>query len=161
MGDHEKNYTLNEAHLAFARQINGRVWQLLEKTGRSEAENEEMIHAAHASLYHWLQVGGPVNQQRGEWLLSRVYTVLGDRHAALRHSRHCLELTDANRDNMEDFDLAYAYEAVARASALSGDNATAQQYRERAKQSGEKISGEESQNIFWKDFEGGEWYGLG
>ena len=54
-------YTLDEAELAFARTLNGRVWELLEKTDRSKSEAEEMVHAAHASCYHWLQSGSEVN----------------------------------------------------------------------------------------------------
>ena len=36
-----------------------------------------MLHAAHASRFHWGEVGEPVNFARGEWQISRVYAVLG------------------------------------------------------------------------------------
>jgi hypothetical protein len=36
-----------------------------------------MLHAAHASRYRWGEVGVAVNLARGEWLGSRVYSVLG------------------------------------------------------------------------------------
>jgi len=35
-----------------------------------------MIHAAHASRFHWGEIGKPINLGRGEWQISRVYSVL-------------------------------------------------------------------------------------
>lgn len=156
----EQRYTLGEAHQAFARQLNGRVWELLEKEGRSRAEDEDMLHAAHASLYHWLQVGSAVHRQRGEWLLSRVHVVLGQLDAAQRHAQRCLELTERHPDEMADFDVAYAYEGVARAHALAGDWDEAQAYQERARQAGEAIVDQEDRAIFLDDLAGSDWYGL-
>ena len=79
-------------HEAFAKTINGEVWRLLEKPDRSAADDEQMIHAAHASCYHWLYAGTPLHHQRGEWLIARVYPVLGHREAAERYARRCLAL---------------------------------------------------------------------
>lgn len=159
MGEEEK-YTLEEAHLAFAKQLNGKVWELLGKSPRKESENQEMIHAAHTSLYHWLQVGTPVHHQRGEWLICRVYAVLGYEDAALRHAKLCLDLTEEHEKLMVDFDFAYAYEGMARASALSGHEEKAQKWMVRARQAGEKIENNESRNLFFNDLEGGPWYVL-
>ncbi|MFO8035370.1 MAG: hypothetical protein R6U57_01900 [Anaerolineales bacterium] len=156
----EKKYTLEEAHLAFAKQMNGRVWELLGASPRSEAEDLEMVHAAHASLSHWLHVGTPVHHQRGEWLISRVYTVLGYKDAALRHAKRCLDLTETHEEIMEDFDLAYAYEGMARALALSGSKEEAEEFKERAQQAGEEIGDHEDQSLFFSDLEGGPWYVL-
>ena len=82
-------------HKALAIALNQRCWTLLEKTGRSSDESDELIHVAHASLWHWLQAGGPVQQQRGEWLIGRVYVVLGVADAALRHAQRTLDLTES------------------------------------------------------------------
>ena len=50
-----------------------------------------MIHAAHASRYHWSQVGTKANLARGEWQVSRVYTVLGRVRSLRSTTRHrCL-----------------------------------------------------------------------
>jgi len=149
-----------EAHLHFARQINGKVWELLGMSGRGPAQDLEMVHAAHASLYHWLQVGKAVHHQRGEWLIARVYSVLKNPHASLRHARRCLELTTQNPEEMEDFDASYAFEAMARALALAGDRDAARDYRLKARQAGETISGEKHSELFMADFEGGDWFGL-
>ena len=104
----EKRYTVEESHLMFAKKLNGVTWDLLEKPARSAEEDDLTVHAAHASLYHWLQVGTPVNRQRGEWLVSRVYAVLGRGEDALHHAKRCIETTRKHEDLMEAFDTAFA-----------------------------------------------------
>ncbi len=69
-----------------------RVWELMETDPRTPEENDELIHAAHASRYHWGNVGEPANSARGEWQCSRMYTLLGRADAALWHAQRCLEI---------------------------------------------------------------------
>lgn len=158
--DEEKAKKINDAHQFFAIELNNEVWSLLQKTDRTDDENERMIHAAHASCYHWLKVGTGLNHQRGEWLTAHVYTELGFQAEALRHAKMCLALTEKHRDLMQDFDLAYAQEAMARAHALTGNRAEAIRYRETAEKLGNSITGDEDRKIFLGDFDGGSWYGL-
>jgi hypothetical protein len=160
MMSEEVKYTLEEAHLEFAKKTNGMVWKLLGKSERTNLENEKMILAANASLLHWMHVGTTVHHQRGEWLIAHVYTVLGQKELAKSHAYRCLKLTEKNMDQMEDFDLAYAYEGVARAEALAGNDEKAKQYLRLATEAGEKIEDEESKGIFVGDLEGGNWYGV-
>ena len=155
-----KTYTVEEAHKFFAQSINGRVWELLQKPNRSPSENEEMVHAAHACTYHWKFVGTAVHQQRGEWLISHVHAVLGHGNEALRHAQRCFELTESNRDLMQDFDIAYAFEGMARAQAMLGDHILAEEFLVLAQQAGNAIADEEDKSIFMGDFDSGEWYGL-
>ena len=155
-----KTYTIEEAHKFFAQSINGRVWELLQKLNRSQSENEEMLHAAHACTYHWKFVGTAVHQQRGEWLISQVHAVLGHANEALRHAQRCFELTESNRDLMQDFDIAYAFEGMARAQAMLGDHILAEEFLVLAQQAGNAIADEEDKTIFMGDFDSGEWYGL-
>ena len=63
------------------------VWELLERPGRSADEDDRMVHAAHASRYHWGEVGGPEQRAIGEWQCARVYSVLGRAEPALHHAR--------------------------------------------------------------------------
>jgi DNA-binding transcriptional MerR regulator len=107
------------------------TWTLLEKADRTAAETDEMIHSAHASRYHWGQVGEAVNLGRGEWQCARVYSVLRRGEPALWHARRCVEITEANADR-EDWDLAAAYEAMARALAVSGDLTAAAEWKAKA-----------------------------
>lgn len=95
-----------------------RVWKLLENTDRAPAEAEEMLHAAHASRWHWLQIGDATNAARGEWQIARVYSVLRRIEPALHHAARCLQICEENK--IGGFDLAFAHEALARAAALAG-----------------------------------------
>ena len=155
-----RTLTLEEAHRHFAQSINGRAWELLQKTSRSQDENDEMLHAAHACTYHWKFVGNAVNQQRGEWLISHVHVVLGHANDALRHAERCFEITQSNKDLMQDFDIAYAFEGIARAQAMLGDEKIAKEFYELAQQAGYAIADEEDRSIFMGDFNGGDWFGL-
>jgi hypothetical protein len=155
-----ERYTEEEAHAHFARSLNGEVWGLLEQAERTQEEDERMVHAAHASLYHWLFAGAAVNRQRGEWLLARVYAELGLGEAALLHAQRCQELTEQHAGDMEDFDQAYAYEALARANAVAGNHEAALRHRQRALDAGEAIADAESKALFAADLSGGNWGGL-
>ena len=95
------------------------TWTLLEKPDRTAAEDDEMIHSAHASRFHWGEVGESVNLARGEWQCSRVYAVLGRAEPALWHARRCVAINEAN--GIADWDIASAYEAMARAHLAAGD----------------------------------------
>src|SRR5439155_394862 len=75
-----------------------RAWKLLENPDRTPAEDDELLHCAHASRYHWIGAGTQVNAARGEWQCSRVYAVLGRGEPALHHARRCLELAETAVD---------------------------------------------------------------
>lgn len=155
-----KTYTLEEAHKYFAKSINGRVWELLQMSNRSQDDNDEMLYAAHACTYHWKFVGTAVHQQRGEWLISHVHVVLGHALEALRHAERCFELTESHKELMKDFDIAYAFEGMARAHAMLGDQKMAQEFFDLAEQAGRTIANEEDRSIFIGDFEAGPWHGF-
>lgn len=106
-------------HRQLAVDLFNHVWTLLEAPDRTPMQDDEMIHAAHASRYHWGMVGEPVNLARGEWQCSRVYAVLGRAEPALWHARRCLALCEEH--GIGDFDIAFAWEAIARASRVAGD----------------------------------------
>jgi hypothetical protein len=109
------------------------VWTLLRKPVRTPDEDDEMLHAAHASRYHWGEVGTAANRARGEWQCSRVYAVLGRAEPALHHARRCLQLCEAHPSELEPFDLPYAHEALARAQAVAGDLEAAERHAEVAR----------------------------
>ena len=156
----EKRFTEAEAHLHFAKGFNGKIWELLDKQERSPEEDELLVDYTHASLAHWRVAGTEVHLQRGAWMLAHVYTVLGNTALALQHAKRCLELTEQYKDQLSDFDLAYANECIARAQALAGNQAEAQKYISLAQEAGDAIKDEEDRDIFLGDFNGGEWYGV-
>ena len=156
----EKTYTEPEAHRHFAAKLNGEVWGLLEKADRTRAEDEIMIHSAHASCCHWLKLGTGLHHQRAEWLIARVYCELGLADAALRHANRCQELTQEHAGLMEDFDQAYAHEAVARANAVAANRAEALKFLRLAEAAGQVIEDDQSKQFFLSDLNGGNWHGL-
>ena len=76
------------------------------------------------------------------------------------HARRCQELTEAHPDRMEDFDRAYAQEALARAYAVSGQHDKARKHLRLAREAGQTIADEESKKFFAADLEDGNWGGL-
>jgi hypothetical protein len=153
----ETTYTLTQAQLHFAIDFHGKTWEMLEKKDRTPDEDDRMLDFAHASLAHWRTAGAEVRHQRGEWLLARVYSVLGEGNLALRHARRCYDLMEENKTQMEDFDIAFACEAVARACAMSGDTVGSRKFIEMAKKAGDAIKGKEDRDIFFAEFNGGNW----
>jgi len=127
------------------------TWTLLERTDRTPADEDRMINAAHASRFHWGNVGEPVNLAIGEWQISRVYAVLGRAEPSLYHANRSLELC---RDHgIGDFSLAYAYEALARAHLVAGDRTEAARFTELARRAGETIAEEEDRELLTQDLE--------
>jgi hypothetical protein len=156
----EKVYTEAEAHRHFAIKFNGMAWDLLDQAERTPEEDEKMLYSAYASLRHWMEAGTVVHRQRGEWLVARIYSVLGRGQAALRRAGRCLELTEQHAAEMEDFDRAFAYEAMARANAIAGNRDEALKYIALAEEAGAAIADEQNKEIFDGDFNGGDWGGL-
>jgi len=154
----EKKYSDEGCHKRFAVELNNLVWGLLKKKDRSADEDEKMIHAAHSSCYHWGVIGKPINQQRGEWLISHVYATLNRGEAALYHAIKCMGLTEKYK--CEYFDLAYSYEGVARAYASAGKKSVCEKYIKLAQEAGEKIKNGEDKKIFDADFSAEPWYGM-
>ena len=151
-------FTIQEAELFFAKNLNGEVHQLLEKQNRSDEENEYMLYAAFGSAYHWKKAGTEINQQRAEWLIAHVYTVNKDQHNAMTHAKRCLELSFEFPEQMQDFDWGYAFECMARAYALQKNILESQAYYKKALDAGNKIADVEDRTIFMQDLTSGDWY---
>ena len=133
------------------------MWALLEMKERSLEEDDEMIHAAHGSLFHWLHAGTAVNHQRGVWLISRVFAVLGEPAQAKCYTERCVTLMEENSNEMQGFDWALAYEAMARTLALMGESQPAETWLARARQAGECIQDPNERDIFEGDLAPGPW----
>jgi hypothetical protein len=65
---------------------------------------------------------------------------------ALKYAQSCLDLCREN--NIGDFDLAFAYEALLRASAVLGDKLAFNQYKKFAQDASGKIGKEEDRDYF-------------
>lgn len=109
-----------------------RAWALLDLPERTAEQDDELIHTAHASRYHWADVGTAANLARGEWQVSRVYATLGRAEPGLYHANRCLAYCEANPEVLEDWDLPFAYEALARAHGVAGNAAEAERFADSA-----------------------------
>jgi hypothetical protein len=140
-----------EQRRRLAVELFNRVWTLLRKENRTPEEDDEMVHAAHASRFHWGEIGTVANRARGEWQISRVYATLGRAEPALYHARRCLELCEAHPEQIEDWDLPVAHEALARAYGVGGDREEAARHAERARELGDLIEDEEDRRVLLQD----------
>ena len=156
----EAPFDLSKAHRWFGSDLNNSTMDALDAGLVTPETAESYIHAAHASCYHWMQVGTVANHGRGEFAVASVYAAAGLGEAALRHARRYLELAQANPDQMADWDFAFAYDALARAYAAAGETDTARRARDQAQAAADAIADEEDRNVFLKWFECGNWHGL-
>jgi DNA-binding transcriptional MerR regulator len=129
------------------------TWTLMEQETRTRDEDDRMLHMAHASRHHWGQVADatPAHLGRGEWQCSRVYALLGRSEPCLHHAHRYLELCREN--DIADWDLAFAYEALARGQAIAGDGEQARAYTEQALGAAEDIAEDEDRQLLLNDLE--------
>jgi DNA-binding transcriptional MerR regulator len=127
------------------------TWTLLEKENRTRDEDDAMLHMAHASCHHWRQVGSAEHFARGEWQCSRVYAALRRAEPCLHHAQRVLDICEEN--GLGDFDLAFAYEALARGNAIAGDAEQARDYTEQAIATAEDIKEDDDRELLLTDLE--------
>jgi len=137
----DKTFTRMEWHRIEAVRNFNAAWDLMDRKDRSKEEDILMIHTAHASRFHWGIIGTPLEFARGEWQISRVYSILGLPESALLHGQHSLDLCQSN--TIGDFDLAFAHEAVARAQTLTGNLEEGRKHHEEAVNAAEGIKSPE------------------
>jgi len=125
------------------------TWTLIEQSDRTPDDDILMIHMAHASAYHWLQVGAPENIARSHWQCSRMYTVLGRSEPAIYHAKLVVAVCEQN--DIGDWDLAFAYEALARAYAVAGNSAESARWLTRAQAASGDITDEEDRDLLLTD----------
>jgi hypothetical protein len=142
----ETKFTEAEAHRKFAVAAFNATWGLLDKTDRTPEDDAAMILTTFASRYHWGAIGTPLEFERGDWQISRVFAVLNKPEPARHYAQSCLDICLKN--GFKDFDLAFAYEAMARAHAVVGDKAETDKFLKLAYEAAEKIETKEDRDVF-------------
>ena len=142
----EEKTPSKEEHRKFSISLFNLTWSLLDKKDRTMEEEDKMVHAAHASRFHWGEIGTPLEFERGEWQISRVYSVLRRSEPALFHAKRCLDICKEN--NIGDFDIAFAYEAMARSHAVADNRTECEKYLQLAKEAADHIKKKEDKNYF-------------
>jgi hypothetical protein len=142
-----------EDHHRLASELFDRVWELLERPERTAVEDDELIHTAHASRHHWGQIE-PLDHERlatGEWQISRVYAVLGRGEAARWHAERSLAYCVEGR--IDGFLRGAAYEALARATRIVGDDAAVHRYLRLGRETAEHIEDPEDRTMLLADLD--------
>jgi len=138
-------------HRKLGADLFNHVWTLLRLPQRTPEQDDEMIHAAHASRHHWAAVGTAANVARGEWQVSRVYAELGRAEPALYHAGRCLAYCEQNPNELEDWDVPYAYEALARAYLAGGNVDQSREHAARARELAERVADDEDRELLASD----------
>lgn len=142
---------LSTAHRYFSAECFNRTWTLMEKAGRSAAEDEQMLLLSLASLWHWTQREDCSDQNLsiGYWQVSRVYALRGDARNALHYAETCLR----HSHNLAPFFVAYAHEAIARAVALTGESGRASKHIAEARRLAREVAEAEERTALEKDLD--------
>ena len=106
-------------HRHFAVDMFNRSWDLLEQADRSPDDDAEMLAAAFGSAWHWRQVGTAENIALGDHQIAKVASHVGQPALALHYARRALEAMELG--HFGNWQIAAAYEGMARACAASGD----------------------------------------
>jgi hypothetical protein len=122
------------------------AWDYLDAKKRNEEDDRTMLNLAHSSRFHWGLVGSPENQAVGDWQISRIYAALGQASLSLKFAKSSLET--CKRDGLQGM-LCTAYEAMARAYAVSGEPERARRHIVKAREALDASSkGREDRKIF-------------
>jgi hypothetical protein len=104
-------------HERFAMSCNNRAWELSAQP-RTALQDREMLDAAHASAWHWAQIGTELNRMRATMLLAEVHALLG--HGAMAFSfAEEMRAYFLSRDT-PDWELAFTHAIYAHAAHAAG-----------------------------------------
>ncbi len=143
------NFDLGAAHRLFSARCFNLAWEFIDQGERTQAETDQMLHAAHASAWHWSQRSDATNANLSIslWQLSRAYALAGEAGISGRYARRCLEVSQTE----SPFLLGYACEALARAAGLAGDRAAAAAYLKRGRDLLPQVEDPEDRQLLEKD----------
>ena len=117
-----------DQHKKLAIEAFNKTWDYLDMKSRTAEDTLEMIHLAHASRYHWGFAGNELNKGRGEWQISRVYSVANLGESALLHAKAYLDICIKN--DYKDWDISFSYEAIAYAYKVIGNIKLMNEFKE-------------------------------
>ena len=143
------SFELSMAHRYFSADCFNKTWELIDKTNRTPAEDEEMIRLSQTSLWHWTQRNDctRANLAIGYWQVARVYAIVGRADEARRYGQLCLE----HGRHESPFLHAYANEALMRAEIAAGNSAAAAQFRIEALRLAADVTDSEERDLILND----------
>jgi len=138
------------SHRWHAIECNNLAWRLSDLPVRSIVEDEEMLHAAHASAFHWGVAGTELHQARARMLLGHVYAALGLGQAALQYAQQSYDYLVAYEP--PDWEIAFAHAILAHAAFAAGEGELHREHYARAQELGQAIADPEDREIFFTTF---------
>lgn len=145
------DFELAEAHRYFSANCFNRTWDYLEQSERSADDDQQMVLAAMASLWHWTQRGDctEMNLSIGYWQAARVFAVLRQAAAAAYFAQASLRYSVT----LPAFYRGYAHEALARAAMVAADRPQMEQHLAQAQVCLAEITDAEEQAALAADLE--------
>ena len=145
------DFNLIVAHKFFSTHCFNKAWDLIDQPSCTPEEDEEMIRLSLASTWHWKQRDDctQVNLSVSFWQTSRIYSILGQVDNARRYARLCLDASQG--EDVAQFYLGYAYEAIARAESLVDNTAQVDQYLEKARNIAAAMSDSDEKQMLLDD----------
>lgn len=134
------SFDLNAAHRYFSAECFNRAWDLIDKPTRTSKEDQSMLQLGLTSLWHWSQRPDctPTSLSVGYWQVSRIYALLYQSDLARQYGQLCLQVSQG--EGILPFYLGYAYEALARAEAVAGNEVKKKEYLALANHVAERIT---------------------
>jgi hypothetical protein len=107
----------------FAVECNNQAWDAVEANELSSDAIEQMLHAAHASVFHWGKIGNQVHRLRGLTLLVAAYVKAKLPESATLYAEKASALWEVLSDCTEttDFDHVCVLGAATSAARLRGE----------------------------------------
>ena len=136
-----------ETQRRVAVRLYNHTWDLFDLGDeRTEAQTAEMLDAAHASNWHWSQIGRLEQAVVGAWMTSRVYAAAGLGDEAVRHAQKSFTLLHSG-DALPDWTEASVQEGLARAHLAAGDRDAAEFAAHAATDALDKITDDEDRDL--------------
>jgi len=145
------DFDLSAAHKYFSADCFNKTWDYIDKPTRKTSEEDAMLRLSLASLWHWTQREdcSPTNLSVGYWQVARVFALLRQADNARHYGDLCLEVSQ--KEGVEPFYLGYAYEALARAEHVAGNEDKKEDFLVQAHQAATAISDAEEKKMLLKD----------
>jgi tetratricopeptide (TPR) repeat protein len=145
----DPDFDVAASHRFFSAGCFNKAWELIDRPGRTRDDDEQLLHLAHASVWHWTQRPECTSKQMtiGYWQLSRIYAILGRADEARRHAQRSLEYSSG----LEPFFVGYAYEGLARAELALSNFAKASEYLAEAGRRAESVTDAEGRELLLND----------
>ena len=136
-------------HKRFAVSCNNRAWALSTQL-RTPQQDREMLDAAHASAWHWAQIGTELNRMRATMLLAEVHALLGNGPSSFSFAQE-MRSYFLGRDS-PDWEVAFVHAIYAHAAYATGRFEAHRAAYDQAAAALEAVVDEEDRKIVSKTF---------